>query len=84
MIIDNTPQPELTEELIKFMIDSRNENLRKQRNNFLKETDKYVLIDYPIPPEQLAIIKEYRQALRDFTSNNYELPEKPEFLNILY
>ena len=58
--------------------------MRKQRNDFLKETDKYLLPDYPIAPEQLPIIKEYRQALRDFTRNNYVLPEKPEFLNILF
>jgi hypothetical protein len=66
------------------MTDSVNENLRKQRNNFLKETDKYLLPDYPIAPEKLSTIKEYRQALRDFTINNYVLPEKPEFLNILF
>jgi hypothetical protein len=58
--------------------------MRQQRDNFLKETDKYLLPDYPITPEKLSTIKEYRQALRDFTINNYVLPEKPEFLNILF
>ena len=33
-----------------------------------------------LTPENLIIIKEYRQALRDFTNNNYILPEKPEFI----
>jgi len=77
MIIDNSPQPELTEELIKFMVDSMNENLKQQRNNLLKETDKYLLPDYPITPEKLSIIKEYRQSLRDFTNNDYIIPDKP-------
>jgi len=55
-------------------------SLREKRNQLLQETDKYVLIDYQITTEKLAIIKEYRQALRDFTNNNYIMPEKPVFL----
>ena len=56
------------------------ESFKEKRNQLLQETDKYVLIDYPITTEKLAIIKEYRQALRDFTNNNYIMPEKPVFL----
>ena len=56
--------------------------LRNKRNIILNETDKYVLPDYPITPENLEIIKSYRQQLRDFTKNNYMMPEKPEFFNI--
>ena len=56
--------------------------LRNRRNIILNETDKYVLPDYPITPENLEIIKSYRQQLRDFTQNNYMMPEKPEFFNI--
>ena len=56
--------------------------LRNRRNIILNETDKYVLPDYPITPENLDIIKSYRQQLRDFTQNNYIMPEKPEFFNI--
>ena len=50
------------------------------RNQLLLETDKYVLPDFPITPDNLIIIKDYRQKLRDFTKNNYELPERPEFI----
>ena len=50
------------------------------RNELLLETDKYVLPDFPITPDNLIIIKDYRQKLRDFTKNNYELPERPEFI----
>ena len=56
--------------------------LRNRRNIISNETDKYVLPDYPITPENLDIIKSYRQQLRDFTQNNYIMPEKPEFFNI--
>ena len=57
-------------------------SLKNRRNIILNETDKYVLPDYPITPENLEIIKSYRQQLRDFTQNNYMMPEKPEFFNI--
>jgi len=55
-------------------------SLKKKRNSILGETDKYLLPDFPITPEQLEIVKQYRQALRDFTNNNYEMPEKPDFV----
>ena len=55
-------------------------SLKEKRNQLLQETDKYVLIDYQITTEKLAIIKEYRQALRDFTNNNYILPTKLDFI----
>lgn len=57
--------------------------LKNKRNTILGETDKYMMLDYPITPEQLIIVKEYRQQLRDFTQNNYIMPEKPDFINTL-
>ena len=44
--------------------------IRNIRNQLLKETDKYFLIDFPIAYEQQLIIKAYRQELRDFINNN--------------
>ena len=58
-------------------------SLKNKRNLILNETDKYMLCDYPITPENLEIIKTYRQALRDFTQNDFVLPDKPDFINIL-
>ncbi len=54
--------------------------LKNIRNLILGETDKYLLPDYPITPEQLEIIKQYRQQLRDFTNNDYIMPDKPDFV----
>jgi hypothetical protein len=54
--------------------------LKNQRNLILNETDKYLIPDYPITPEQLIIVKEYRQQLRDFTQNDYIMPDKPSFV----
>lgn len=47
------------------------------RNQLLAESDKYMLSDFPITPNNLELIKQWRQQLRDFTINNYIIPEKP-------
>jgi len=52
-------------------------NLIFTRNRLLAESDKYMLSDFPITPENLEIIKQYRQELRDFTNNDYIIPDKP-------
>ena len=68
---------------------------RNIRNELLNRTDRYVLSDYPISPEQLMEIKEYRQNLREFINENeikilagekVEWPKQPDFieLNIIY
>jgi hypothetical protein len=54
--------------------------LKQQRNLILRGTDRYMLCDYPITPENLEIIKTYRQQLRDFTINDYIFPDKPSFV----
>jgi hypothetical protein len=54
--------------------------LKNTRNLILAETDKYLLPDYPITSEQIEIVKNYRKALRDFTNNNYIMPDKPDFV----
>lgn len=54
--------------------------LKNTRNLILRETDKYMISDFPITPEQLEIVKQYRQELRDFTNNDYIMPNKPNFI----
>ena len=54
--------------------------LKNTRNLILAETDKYLLPDHPITSEQLEIVKNYRKSLRDFTNNNYIMPDKPDFV----
>ena len=43
------------------------DNLRKIRNDLIASTDYLLAADYPITQEKLALVKEYRQALRDIT-----------------
>jgi hypothetical protein len=50
------------------------------RNRILQESDKCLLPDYPISPDQLLIAEDYRQKLRDFTKNNYIMSDKPTFI----
>jgi hypothetical protein len=39
--------------------------IKNTRNLILGETDKDLLPDFPITPEQLEMVKIYRQHLRD-------------------
>lgn len=91
----------MVEELIRYkpipsLLPSLNETdkswdlvyLRNTRNARLQQTDKYLLPDYPITPENLEIIKAYRQELRDYININQEailngvIPEIPPIPNL--
>jgi hypothetical protein len=62
---------------------------RENRNQLLAKRDRYILADYPITESNLILVKEYRQALRDYmnlpevlnynSSNNIPLPPFPAF-----
>lgn len=67
----------------EILIEKKNIYMKFTRNLLLQETDKYILADYPITPEQLEIVKVYRQALRDFTKNDYTMPDRPDFIILL-
>ena len=49
----------------KYNVERR---VRDQRDLLLAETDKYLLLDYPIANKKLEEILEYRQALRDVSN----------------
>ena len=50
-------------------IEELQENIRNIRNLYLKNTDKYMLIDFPITEEERQKYIQYRQYLRDYTNN---------------
>ena len=62
---------------------------RENRNQLLSSSDKYLLSDYPITSNNLILIKDYRQQLRDYmdldevknynSSSNISLPDFPLF-----
>jgi hypothetical protein len=74
---DRSLQPELTPEFLEFINNTNITNLRNQRNQLLKETDKYLLPDFPITEENLILIKDYRDKLRNFNENSYIIPDFP-------
>ncbi len=79
---DTTPQPEMTPDFLEVIKNNTIGNYKTitWRNELLIATDKYVLPDFPITTEQLELVKTYRQALRDFTNNDYIMPDKPDFI----
>ena len=57
--------------------------IREKRNALLKESDKYMLSDYPIDEPIREVLRNYRQQLRDITKDikdpfNPEFPEFPK------
>ena len=73
------------EEEVKTVVEGEDLELKRlclifTRNQLLAETDKYMLPDFPISADDLFIVKQYRQALRDFTNNDYIMPDKPAFI----
>ena len=60
---------------------------RANRDQLLKESDKYLMSDYPISSSNLELVKQYRQKLRDYMNipeivnynSNVPIPEMPQF-----
>lgn len=46
------------------------DRIRRERDEKLKETDFFVMPDYPSDPKDLEEVKTYRQALRDITKQS--------------
>ena len=41
--------------------------VRQVRNQYLEQTDKFMITDYPITDEERELYKQYREYLRDYT-----------------
>ena len=41
--------------------------VRTVRNQYLEQTDKYMITDYPITDDERELYRQYRTYLRDFT-----------------
>ncbi len=62
--------------------------IKKQRNQLLNDSDKYMISDFPITSNNLILIQEYRKDLRDYMdlsevinydySCNIPLPDFPQ------
>ena len=51
-------------------IEQRKEQVRAVRNQYLEQTDKYMIADYPITSTQKTKYKQYRAYLRDYPDSS--------------
>lgn len=54
----NPPEPSVEEKKAR---------VRQVRNQYLEQTDKFMITDYPITDEERELYKKYREYLRDYT-----------------
>ena len=47
-------------------IEQRKEQVRAVRNQYLAQTDKFMLVDYPITDEERELYRQYREYLRTY------------------
>ena len=48
-------------------IEQKKTDVRAVRNQYLKQTDEFMIVDYPITDEERELYKKYRGYLRDYT-----------------
>ena len=48
-------------------IEQKKTDVRAVRNQYLEQTDKYMITDYPITDEERELYRQYRTYLRDYT-----------------
>lgn len=74
-----------TEDDVRLTKEQLAEQARAKRDRLLKQSDYYVMPDYPSTADGLEVVKAYRQTLRDITKQTsfpFEViyPEKPSVL----
>ena len=48
-------------------VEEKEAEVRAVRNQYLEQTDKFMITDYPITDEERELYKQYRVYLRDYT-----------------
>ena len=59
-------------------IEEKQNQIRFVRNQYLSDTDKFMIVDFPISKEEKANYKSYRQYLRDYTEQESWLESNPK------
>lgn len=63
-VIGDEPKPYVpTEDELKAQV-------RAVRNQYLEQTDKYMIVDYPITDDERELYKQYREYLRDYPDSS--------------
>ena len=67
----NPPEPSIEDKQVQ---------VRQVRNQYLEQTDKFMIADYPITDDERELYKQYREYLRDYTlSENWWESEPLKF-----
>ena len=54
-------------------IEQKKADVRAVRNNYLEQTDDFMIVDYPITDDERGLYRQYRVYLRDYTlSENWQ------------
>ena len=61
-------------------IEQRKKQVRAVRNQYLEQTDKYMIADYPISDDERELYKQYREYLRDYTLSENWWEHSPKTL----
>ena len=51
-------------------IEQKKTEVRAVRNQYLEQTDKFMITDYPISDDERELYKQYRAYLRDYTDSS--------------
>lgn len=71
--------PSFTE---KKALESIRDQLRFMKKSIFSKTDFYILSDYPITESELAKVKKFRQAVRDFGHKKTDFSEGSDYIAI--
>ena len=58
-------------------IEQRKEQVRSVRNQYLEQTDKFMIADYPVTDDERELYKQYREYLRIYTEANLWYESNP-------
>lgn len=59
-------------------VEEKEAEVRAVRNQYLAETDKYMIPDFPITEEERQQYRDYRQYLRDYTKEENWFEQNPK------
>ena len=63
--------------VLDLPIEEKQARVREVRNQYLEDTDLYMIVEFPITEEQRNQYKAYRQYLRDYTLGENWWEENP-------
>lgn len=65
------------EYMLDLPIEEKQARIREVRNQYLADTDLYMIADFPISEEERNQYKAYRQYLRDYTNSENWYEQNP-------